>query len=429
MKTIDLRAEPLDRWRATLDRHYEPSPELCARVAEILAEVRREGDAALLRFTHKFDGADLSTSGLRVRDAETRAALGHLDPRVEEALEAAKRNVQEFARQSRRSDWAFENVQGARVGERFDPYARVGMYVPAGSAPLVSSAIMTVALASAVDVPEIVAVSPPNPAGEIDRNLLAALHLAGATEIYKLGGAQAIGALAFGSETVRPVVKVFGPGNAYVVEAKRQVFGFVSVDLLPGPSEIMVVADQTAKVDYVAADLLAQAEHGAASVICLVTIDPALADVLPEALERRLAGLRRQDALRAVLSRNASVVIVRDRAEAAAVANAFAPEHLSLAVADPDELAERITTAGAIFLGHQSPVAAGDFLAGPSHALPTGGAGKSFGGLTVDQFQRRTSLIAYDRESLSRSVELIQRFSEVEQLDAHGHSVTVRFEA
>ncbi|MBW0001212.1 MAG: histidinol dehydrogenase [Verrucomicrobia bacterium] len=428
MKVIDLRNDPAGCREDQFDRRYTPSPALASSVAGILAEVRRDGDAALQRFSQQFDHVDLAATGLRVTEAEIRSAMGHLDPQVKEAFEAAGTNVREFALRSRRTDWLAENLQGATVGERFDPFQRVGIYIPAGTAPLVSSAIMNVCLATAMEVPEIVVTSPPNREGMIDGNLLSAISLSGATEIYKVGGAQAIAALAFGTQSIRRVLKVFGPGNAYVTEAKRQVFGYVSVDLLPGPSEILVLADHTANVEFVAADLLAQAEHGPGSVICLVTTDTALAAKLPGVIERQLGRLQRQTYLQQVLKENASVVIARDPIQAIQVANAFAPEHLSLVMENASELAARIVTAGAIFLGHFSPVVAGDFMAGPSHTLPTGGAAKSFGGLTVDQFQRRTSLVCYDRAALERSAETLRRFSEVEQLDAHGRSVTIRFE-
>ena len=428
MKVIDLREEPVERWKAQLDRYYEPAPEVAATVADILGQVRREGDVALRRLARQFDRVDLTGMDLAVSEAEVQTAFGHLDPHVLEALEMAKQNVQEFARRSCRTSWIAENIQGAKVGERFDPFHRVGIYVPAGSAPLVSSAIMTVSLASSVGVPEIVVTSPPQAEGKLDSNLLCALRLAGATEIYKVGGAQAIGALAFGTGTIRRVAKVFGPGNTYVTEAKRQVFGYVSVDLLPGPSEVLVLADEGANPDFVAADLLAQGEHGAGSVMTVVTTDPSLTRKVAAAIEQQLGLLKRQNYLREALAQNTILVIARDRDEAITVANSFAPEHLSLMMQNPEEAAERIVTAGAIFFGDFSPVAAGDFMAGPSHELPTSGAGKGFGGLTADQFQRRTSLVSYDRSALEKSAETLRCFSEIEQLDAHGRSVTIRFE-
>lgn len=428
MKVIDLRSERFEQSKHLLNRRYLPVPELIQQVSAILADVQQNGNRALRELSKRFDGVDLEPSEIRVNETEMAQALERLDPLVRDALEASRQNVQQFALRSRRTDWSAANIQGATVGERFNPFQRVGIYVPAGTAPLVSSAIMTASLASAVGVPEIVVTTPPFHQRNLNPDLLSALQIAGATEIYKIGGAQAIGALAFGTESIRPVAKVFGPGNAYVMEAKRQVFGYVAVDLLPGPSEILVLADHTANPAWVAADLLAQAEHGPGSVICLVTTEAKLADMVQLEIQTQLKTLIRKSFLEPVLKQNAFAVIVTDRRHAIEVANSFSPEHLSIVMESAGELAEDITTAGAIFLGEYSPVAAGDFLAGPSHELPTGGAGKAFGGLTVDQFQRRTSIVRYDRVSLQKSLSTLKQFSEVEHLDAHGRSVTIRFE-
>jgi histidinol dehydrogenase len=243
-----------------------------------------------------------------------------------------------------------------------------------------------------------------------------------------VGGAQAIGVLAHGTETIRPVQKIFGPGNAYVVEAKRQVFGRVAIDLLPGPSEIMVLADASAQAAWIAADLLAQAEHGHHSSILFVTDSAKLLKNVEAEITGQLAHLQRKEALAGVLAADCALILVRRLADAVAIANDFAPEHISLVTKDDDKLAAQLVTAGAIFLGGYSPVAAGDFLAGPSHTLPTGGAGKSFPGLTVDMFQRRTSLVRFDAKSLQKSVATITKFSEIEGLDAHGRSATIRFD-
>lgn len=428
MKVIDLRSERFEEWKYLLNRRYLPVPQLVQEVATILTEVQRNGNRALVELSERFDRVNLEPSELSVNDIEVTRALNRLDPLVRDALESSKHNVQQFARQSRRTGWIGENAQGGRVGERFDPFQRIGIYVPAGTAPLVSSAIMTVSLASAIGVPEIVVASPVGSQKTMNPDLLSALRIAGATEIYKVGGAQAIGALAFGTESIRPVSKVFGPGNAYVIEAKRQVFGYVAVDLLPGPSEILVLADRTANPAWVAADLLAQAEHGPASVICLVTTEQELPGTVRPEIQKQLKMLTRKSFVELVLERNAFAVIVRDRRQAIEVTNSFSPEHLSIVMESGNDVANEITTAGAIFLGEYSPVAVGDFLAGPSHELPTGGAGKAFGGLTVDQFQRRTSIVRYDRAALEKSLSILKQFSEIEELDAHGRSVTIRFE-
>ena len=427
MNFVDLTSQGETAWRKEFDRRYLPSNELIQQVHDILSGIRANGDAALVDFIQRFDKTQLTAKEFRVGREEITLALGHLDPELRDALSASKQNVQEFTQRSRRTDWQAENVQGATVGERFDPIRRVGIYVPAGTAPLVSSAIMTVAIADAVGVPEIVAVSPVSGSTQMNSALLAALDMAGATEIYKIGGAHAIGALAFGTETIRPVDKIFGPGNAFVTEAKRQVFGYVGIDLLPGPSEILILADHSSVPSWVAADLMAQAEHGPGTVIAVASWERQTLDLVQSEIEKSLPSFSRQAFLKDVLAKRAYAVLIRDRKQAVAFANAFAPEHLTIVTEDAAELADKVTTAGAIFLGNYSPVAAGDFIAGPSHELPTGGAAKSFGGLTADQFQRRTSIVQLDQESLEKSVPFILSFSKAERLDAHGASAQIRF--
>ena len=320
-----------------------------------------------------------------------------------------------------------KNRQGAVVGERFDPFQRVGIYIPGGSAPLVSTAIMTCTLASAAGVREIVAVTPAGPDGTVHPALLAALAECGASEIYRVGGAQAVSALAFGTKTIRPVQKIFGPGNAWVVEAKRQVFGRVAVDLLPGPSEVLVIADRTANPEWIAADLLAQSEHGRGSAAILLTDSEKVLTGVEKSLAKQIKLSQRPKALATAL-KNACLVLVKDMETAIRLANGYASEHVSIATANPGEIALHLTTSGAIFLGGISPVVGGDFLAGPSHELPTGGAGKSFAGLTADQFQRRTSVVMFDEASLRASLPYLETFSEIEGLDAHGRSARIRLE-
>ena len=428
MKVIDLRDVQAGNWKRLLSRRYAPEEKLASQVSAILSEVQLRGDEALIEYTRRFDHADLSPQGLVVTQAEIETAARLTKTELTDALQASHRNVTDFALKGIRTDWAHKNEQGAEVGERFDPLRRVGIYVPAGTAPLVSTAIMTVSLARAAGVSNIVVTSPVGSDKAMNPSLLTALQLAGATEIYKVGGAQAIAALAFGTKTIQPVCKVFGPGNAYVTEAKRQVFGFVAVDLIPGPSEILVIADQTANPRWVAADLLAQAEHGHGSVICLIALDNEVLDNVRSEIAQQIQSLTRQKYLSEVLEKNAFLLLAKDEEQAVEIANEFAPEHLSLITQDSEKMAQSIFTAGAIFIGNYSAVAAGDFLAGPSHELPTGGAGKSFGGLTVDQFQRRTSIVRYDKEALGKSVSIISQFSEIERLDAHGRSVSIRFE-
>ena len=407
---------------AALKRHAEAHPQVRATVAKVLHAVRTEGDSALLKFTERFGGPRLTARQLRV------TGKPKVDAATKEALATARANVLAFARKSLRENWTMKNAQGATVGERFDPFQRVGIYVPGGTAPLVSTAVMTVTLAAAAGVPEIVVATPGGLDGKVNDALLFALEFCGATEVYRVGGAQAIAALAYGTESIAPVQKIFGPGNAYVVEAKRQAFGQVAIDLLPGPSEILVLADASANPAWVAADLLAQAEHGKGSSILFVTNSAKLLASVEKEIAAQLATLSRQEHLAGVLADGCALILVKSLRDAVAIANDFAPEHVSVVTKEDDKICAQLRTAGAIFLGGHSPVAAGDFLAGPSHTLPTGGAGRSFPGLTVDMFQRRTSIVQLDPKSLRKSVPTIAKLSALEGLDAHGRSAAIRFE-
>ena len=413
---------------SALQRKSATPPQVEATVREIIAAVRAKGDAALIAFTKKFGGPSLKAGALRVTDAEIREAIRLTAGATKKAVASSRANVRDFAKRSLRKNWTARNRQGALVGERFDPVQRAGIYVPGGNAPLVSSAVMTVTLAAAAGVPEIVVTTPADRSGTVNPALLYALHFCGATEIYKAGGAQAIAALAYGTKTIAPVLKIYGPGNAFVVEAKRQVFGRVAVDLLPGPSEILIIADAGANPAWIASDLLAQAEHGHGGSVGFVTDSAKLLDGVKVEIKRQLQTLSRQEYLAEVLDRETCLVLVKSMRDAVVLANEFAPEHLSITTKNDAELAAQILTAGAIFLGGFSPVSAGDFVAGPSHELPTGGAGKSFPGLTVDQFQRRTSIVRLNEKSLRKSLPVIRQFSRVEGLDAHGRSAEIRFE-
>lgn len=409
-----------------LNRRAEASDQVREVVASVIKDVRERGDAALLELTKKFDGADLSAADLRVTDAELDAAWSGLAPRVKQTLEASKENVQAFAHQSLRKPWTMTNAQGGEVGEVFHAFERVGVYVPGGTAPLVSTSIMTVAIAAAAGVPEIVVCTPCGKEGTVNTNLLAALKLAGATEVYRIGGSQAVAALAYGTESIKPTAKIFGPGNSYVVEAKRQVFGAVSVDLLPGPSEVMVLADKSANPAFIAADLLAQAEHGKDSGVVFLTDDEGLLNGVLSEIETQGAKLSRQAMIRSVLDKECFLILVPSLEEGVELVNEYAPEHLSLITGREHELLPLVRGAGAIFLGNYSPVAVGDFLAGPSHTLPTGGSGKSFPGITADMFQKRTSIVRLSKEACAKSEPVVRVFSEIEGLDAHGASVAVR---
>lgn len=427
MKILRPKDRGYEKALASLNRRAIPDPKVRATVGEIIAAVEKEGDEALLRYTKKFGGPTLAATQIPVAPAETARALAELPASTRRAISAARANVRNFARRSMRKSWFMKNRQGAVVGERFDPFQRVGIYIPGGNAPLVSSAVMTCTLASAAGVREIVAVTPAGPDGSVHPALLAALAECGATEIYRVGGAQAVAALACGTKTIRPVQKIFGPGNAYVVEAKRQMFGRVGVDLLPGPSEVLVIADKSANPAWIAADLLAQSEHGHGSEAILLTDSAKVLSAVEKAVARQVRLSQRPKEL-AVALKNATLVLVKDMEQAVSLANAYASEHVSIATEHPGEIALHLTTSGAIFLGGISPVVGGDFLAGPSHELPTGGAGKSFAGLTVDQFQRRTSVVMFDEPSLRASLPYLETFSAIEGLDAHGRSARIRLE-
>jgi histidinol dehydrogenase len=428
MRVITYQDRGYEKFVRSLDRRAEPPRGLEEAVAGIVAEVRKRGDRALIDFTLKFDGVRLSPKSLLATEAEFAEAEACVAAKTKRAIRASRRNIRAFAKESMRRDWKRRNAEGAVVGERFVPFDRVGIYVPGGKAPLVSTALMTGAFAQAAKVPEIVAATPAGPDGKVNANLLYALRQAGATEVLKVGGAHAIAALALGTKLVGRVDKIFGPGNAFVVEAKRQLVGAVSIDLLPGPSEVLVLADATGDPVCIAADLLAQAEHGGDSVVGFVTDSQRLLEEVQAEMARQAQRLSRGKYIEESLRKAGFAVLVRTIDEAVALCNDFAPEHLSLVVKDEKARLAQIKTAGAIYLGTLSAIAVGDFLAGPSHTLPTGGAGKSFSGLRADQFQRRTSIVKMDAASLRKSLPIVQEFARIEGLDAHGESVRVRVE-
>lgn len=411
-----------------LNRRALPEPGTRDLVTSIIAEVATKGDEALFTFTKRFDGATLTAKTLFISEAEFSAAEKAVTPETKNAVARSLKNIHSFAKRSLRKDWSAKNAEGATVGERFTPFDRVGVYVPGGKAPLVSTALMTAGFAQAVGVPEILAATPCGPDGSVNPALLYALQAAGVTEAIKIGGAQAIAAMALGTRSIRPVDRIFGPGNSFVVEAKRQLVGAVSIDLLPGPSEILILSDKTGNADYIAADILAQAEHGGDSIVGFATDSKALLNKVVKAIEKQLPTLTRSKYIREVLKRGTFLLQVKSFAEGVAICNAFAPEHLSLITADEDRWLPLIRTSGAIYLGNDSPVAVGDFLAGPSHTLPTGGSGRSFSGIRADQFQRRTSIVRLDKESVRKSLPVVEEFARIEGLDAHGRSTAIRLE-
>ena len=406
---------------------FDPGVE--QRALEIIRTVQRRGDKALLHYTEKFDGAKLTSGKLRVGQDELAGAWRATDARTRKAIRLAKANVALFAKRSLRKNWQARNAQGGVVGEKFDPFARVGVYIPGGTAPLASTTLMTVTLAKVAGCREIVACTPCGKDGQVNTALLAALGQAGATEVYRVGGAQAIAAMACGTKTIRPVQKIFGPGNAYVVAAKRLLFGRVAIDLLPGPSEMFILADSSANPKFAAADLLAQAEHGSGDErVWFASNSKKLITDVQRELKRQLPALSRREFIRKALRKNGWLIHVKSINDGIALANRIAPEHCELMLRKPRQAVKALTTVGAIFVGPWAPTVLGDYVAGPSHTLPTGGAGASFAGLTVDQFQRRTSVVKYSRPALAKSIETIRTFAEMEGLDAHGRSAEIRLE-
>ena len=403
--------------------------EITDSVAAILADVRQRGDEAVVYYAAKFDGARLRSRDLRVTETDIAAAAKRLPAAERRALVAAHESIVAFNRRNLPKNWTAKNPHGATIGEKFDPIRRVGLYVPGGQVPLVSTVLMTVTLAKIAGCPEVAVFTPSNSEGKVADGLLAALHLVGVTEVYRIGGVQAIGAMAYGTTTIPAVDKIFGPGNAYTCEAMRQVFGVVGVSGLPGPSEVMIIADENARADYAAADLLAQAEHGSGrEKIYLVATSARIIDAIAAEMYGQLETISRSDKTRRVIENGFLAVEVKTLAQAADVANYVAPEHLELLVSDSAaaKLTKAITTAGAIMIGNDTPTALGDFAAGPSHVLPTGRSGRYFSGLRVADFLRRTSIIRYDRKSLKKGEPVVAAFATMEQLDAHGRSAKIR---
>lgn len=426
MKILSHEDKAYPAFVKKLYRRAVPSGELSSAVAEIVGEVAKKGDRALVEFASKFDGAKLTTKSLRVSAAELKAARNSISDETKKAVAASLKNIHAFARKSLRKNWSSKNPQGAIVGERFVPFDRVGVYVPGGKAPLVSTSLMTAGFAQAAGVPEIVAATPPGPDGSVNAELLFALEAAGATEIYKAGGAHGVAALSLGTKTIAPVDKVFGPGNSYVVEAKRQMVGAVSIDLLPGPSEVLIAADATGNARFLASDLLAQAEHGPDSVVGFVTPSKKLLRDVQAELTSQLAETPRKEIAAKALKKAGFMLLTKSMKEAISIVNDWAPEHLILVARDEDKWLDQVRTAGAIYVGNYAAVAVGDFLAGPSHTLPTEGSGRSFSGLRADQFQRRASVVRMDQAAVRKSQKVVEHFAEIEGLHAHGRSVTLR---
>ena len=401
-------------------------PEEAERAAaEVLAAIRKDGDKAVRRYVAKFEGF----TGKELKVAADLAALERsLDPKIVRAVKDAHRRVRRFSVASLRQPWSMKTPKGGSAGEFFSPMDRVGVYIPGGTAPLASTSIHTVTLAKAAGVKEIVACTPAGKTGEVNPVLLYALLLAGATEIYRVGGIQAIGMMAFGTRSCRKVQKIAGPGNAFVTAAKRQVYGYVAIDQVAGPSEIAVLTDGSVDKRWIAADLLSQAEHGSGweKSLCVCT-SKADAEAIKAEILRQTATLSRQALIRRVIDKGGILIVVaKSVAEGLEVVNRFAPEHFEIMTKDALKVMRGVRSAGAVFAGPWTPESAGDFVAGPSHVLPTGGAANMFNGLTPDDFRRRHSFVSFTEGDLRATAPTIAAFAAVEGLDAHGRAATIR---
>ncbi|MEA3489583.1 MAG: histidinol dehydrogenase [Candidatus Omnitrophota bacterium] len=407
MRSVKVGSKVFDN---LVNRHDQGKRRLQMKVANIIENVRKEGDSALIRYTSRFDKVSLKRKDLRVSEAEISGAYQDIRPEIVNTLKKIIRNIDKFYRKQMPRSWTTRYESGIELGEKFEPIEKVGVYVPSGTVPLVSSVYMTVLPAKIAGVKKIIMVSPPNKYGSIDPHILVVANLLNVDEIYKAGGAQAIAALAFGTKTVPKVDKIVGPGNEYVTEAKRQVFGYCDIDMLAGPSEVLVIANHHANLDYLKKDLQAQAEHHKGLSI-LVTPS-----------RRVFNALRRDPEIKGF------IIKVKNLEEAAKLSNMIAPEHLHLMVKSPNRMLKNITNAGAVFLGQFTPVALGDYIAGPSHVLPTGGTARYSSGLNLRSFIKSSHIISYSRKALCGSAQWVREIAELEKLQKHWESVSVRCE-
>ena len=414
-----------EQLRDLLTARAEASDGVREQVAAIIARVRKEGDAALMALTEQFDGWAAAKEGLALPRAALEEARARVAPDVLAALELAAERIRAYHERQVPDDEFYTDAIGARLGHRWTPVDAAGLYVPGGLAAYPSSVLMNAIPARVAGVERLVMMVP-TPKGQMNDLVLAAALIAGVDEVYRAGGAQAIAALAYGTETIAPVDVIVGPGNAYVAEAKRQVFGHVGIDMVAGPSEVLIIADKNANPAWIAADLLAQAEHDTLAQSVLLTPSEALAKAVMEEVKRQLETLPKKDIAGASWRDHGAVIVVRDLEEACAISNRFAPEHLELEVAEPEALLPRIKHAGAIFLGAFTPEAVGDYVAGPNHVLPTSRSARFSSGLSVLAFMKRTTLLSCTPEALAKIGPAAVKLAEAEGLEAHARSVRIR---
>ena len=399
-----------------------------AAVREITDRVKEQGDAALFAYTEKFDGAKLTPETIQVTEAEIEEAYREVDPKLLDVIRKALVNIRDYHEKQRQNSWFHSTEKGTLLGQKVTPMARAGVYVPGGKAVYPSSVLMNVVPAKVAGVDEIIMCTPCNREGKVNPAVLVSAREAGADRIYKAGGAQAIAAMAFGTESIPKVDKIVGPGNIYVALAKKAVYGNVSIDSIAGPSEILVLADDTVNPRYVAADLLSQAEHDELASAILITTSRKLAEAVDEEVEGFLKVLSRREIIEKSLENFGHILIADSREDAIAAANSIASEHLEIVMENPFEVMTKIRNAGAIFIGEHSCEPLGDYFAGPNHILPTNGTAKFFSPLSVDDFVKKSSIIYYSREALEEIHKDIEQFAACEQLTAHANSIAVRFE-
>ncbi|HQF20237.1 MAG TPA: histidinol dehydrogenase [Kiritimatiellia bacterium] len=405
---------------------FDPKAEETAR--RVLADIRATGDRAVQKYTKEFNGLQLPVAKFAVPREEVLAASAEVDLVFKRSAAEIFTRIVRFGKAGMRKDWSMASPKGGVLGERFTPLARVGAYIPGGAAPLVSTALMSLSLAKVAGVPEIVACTPCDKQGKVNPYLLHALEVAGATEIYRIGGIQAIGAMAYGTNTIRKVQKIVGPGGPYVTAAKKLVYGDVDLDMVAGPSEIAVLADETAVPAHVAADLISQLEHGTGhEKALLVTPYMSMASKVLAEMQRQIESLSRRAAIEVAAAAGAMFVVADTLDTGMDLINRFAPEHLEIMTKEPRRWLQKVKNAGAIFVGPWTPESAGDFVAGPSHVLPTGGTAAFFSGLSVDSFRKRSSVIAFTRADLLETLPLIEIMGQVEGLDGHARAGKIRF--
>ncbi|MFQ6818019.1 MAG: histidinol dehydrogenase [Blautia sp.] len=429
MRTVTLTKESTkDILENLLKRSPNNYGKFEAAVDDILKKVRAEGDSAVFAYTKEFDKVEITADTVRVTEDEIREAYDAVDPSLVEVIRKALVNIRSYHEKQKQNSWFSSTEDGTMLGQKVTPLKRVGVYVPGGKAVYPSSVLMNIVPAKVAGVDQIIMTTPPGKDGKVCPTTLVAAKEAGADEVYKVGGAQAVGALAYGTESIPKVDKIVGPGNIFVALAKKAVYGYVSIDSIAGPSEILVLADETANPRYVAADLLSQAEHDELASAILITTSRELAEKVSSEVEEFVKVLSRKEIIQKSLDNFGYILIAEDMDEAVEAANEIASEHMEIVTRNPFEIMMKVRNAGAIFIGEYSSEPLGDYFAGPNHVLPTNGTAKFFSPLSVDDFIKKSSIVYYSREALGKIHKDIEQFAKAEQLTAHANSVAVRFE-